>query len=742
MPVDPHVNFAISTVATAPSPATSGTSLIVAAGEGVRFGSLFSFNATVWPVGTIPTPLNSEIVRVSARSTDTLTIARAQEGTTARTIVVGDQIAMTITRKTLADVETANDIQLRYFRERLAIAETAPLRMMFVGDSIVEGLGLTVLADRFIHKVKDDIALAAGVSAGNGGSHPGRYTATANSFGMTGDNGTFGDDGLGRRSWLSASGSTNFREWPSTVCDRVNIFYNRGSGVGAFEVRIDGTLVATVDAYQAAAGPTATVWDSGALTQGAKVVRVTTINTGSAKPAPTFSQNIAGMMPFLGNYTTGVQLWAAGRSTMPTWVPLAPELGHVTLVNPDVVFICTGVNDPDFGLTVDQTKQRFIDAAAAYDGAIPGTPSFVFVAMWEYPDADSDAPVVPFEPYVLAIRDAAAAAGAAFVNIYDGLGTPAASLVNAVSSLHPNAAGSRAMADIVASRLDIKAPLRAIDVQIFTSSSAWHRPAGATLVRAMVFSAGCGGGTGRRGAAGAIRGGAGGGTGGGFSDVTFLAADIDDTVTVTIPAGSAGGAAPTADNTNGNAGATMPTGTSFGTLVSVSNFFTVGGGSAGTGVAYDAGRTTGGGAGAAAALGGTDISTSGGVGGDGTLAGSIGGLGANAGGAGGGGGGVTAATPGVSQSGQPGGVGSNGAVAGGAFALPDVIGQDGAASSRRRGGGGGGGSGASNSIGSKRGGDGGLYGAGGGGTGGGTNGATGGRGGNGSAGIILVVTYR
>ncbi len=45
---------------------------------------------------------------MTALSTDTLTITRAQEGSSARTIIVGDQIAATWTAKTLTDVETAD----------------------------------------------------------------------------------------------------------------------------------------------------------------------------------------------------------------------------------------------------------------------------------------------------------------------------------------------------------------------------------------------------------------------------------------------------------------------------------------------------------------------------------------------------------------------------------------------------------------------------------------------------------
>src|SRR4051812_47728316 len=101
---DAHKNLAVSAVATAPSPATSGTSLVVTTGHGTRFPAV-PFNATIWPVATQPTPANAEIVRVTAISTDTLTITRAQESSSARTVIVGDQIAATISAKTLSDVE-------------------------------------------------------------------------------------------------------------------------------------------------------------------------------------------------------------------------------------------------------------------------------------------------------------------------------------------------------------------------------------------------------------------------------------------------------------------------------------------------------------------------------------------------------------------------------------------------------------------------------------------------------------
>lgn len=132
---DAHKNFAYSLVSTAPSPAASGTSLVVTAGTGTRFPAV-PFNATIWPINTVPGPTNSEIVTVTAISTDTLTIVRSAESTSARTVIVGDQIANTVTNKTLVDAEP---FAIQYFNNidpegitRLNAATSYSKRPIFV----------------------------------------------------------------------------------------------------------------------------------------------------------------------------------------------------------------------------------------------------------------------------------------------------------------------------------------------------------------------------------------------------------------------------------------------------------------------------------------------------------------------------------------------------------------------------------------------------------------------------------
>jgi hypothetical protein len=95
----------MSAVVTPPSPPTSGTSLTVVTGEGALFPAA-PFNATVCPPGVLPSAANAEIVRVTARSGDVLTITRAQEGSVARAVVVGDLCVASITAKALQDIET------------------------------------------------------------------------------------------------------------------------------------------------------------------------------------------------------------------------------------------------------------------------------------------------------------------------------------------------------------------------------------------------------------------------------------------------------------------------------------------------------------------------------------------------------------------------------------------------------------------------------------------------------------
>lgn len=83
--MDQAKNFAEGVVSTTYD--DTATSIVLLAGDGARFPDV-PFNAVWWNATDFPNPAHDplrEIVRVTARSTDTLTITRGQEGTAAST---------------------------------------------------------------------------------------------------------------------------------------------------------------------------------------------------------------------------------------------------------------------------------------------------------------------------------------------------------------------------------------------------------------------------------------------------------------------------------------------------------------------------------------------------------------------------------------------------------------------------------------------------------------------------------
>ncbi len=108
----PYRNGAYGSVFTAPSPATSGTTLVLGAGQGALFpdpASVGNYPISIWPAGSVylggSVSGHGEICTVTALSSNTLTITRAAESSTARAIVVGDQVAQAITAAMFANLK-------------------------------------------------------------------------------------------------------------------------------------------------------------------------------------------------------------------------------------------------------------------------------------------------------------------------------------------------------------------------------------------------------------------------------------------------------------------------------------------------------------------------------------------------------------------------------------------------------------------------------------------------------------
>lgn len=303
------------------------------------------------------------------------------------------------------------------------------------------------------------------------------------------------------------------------------------------------------------------------------------------------------------------------------------------------------------------------------------------------------------------------------------------------------------------------------NVQIFTEDGTWTRPRGCKFVTVVAIGAGGGGGGGRSGLKDTVRAGGGGGGGGARSERTFTAADLGDTVAVTVGVGGSGGSGGAQVGGDGGDGGNGGN-SAFGSFMTAfgggggrrgTNGGGGGGGGGGTG---SAGGLAGAGAGSGGTPGATNSTTA--LGGQGAYGGNNGTGGGQAEWGGGGGGGRDGTpvngTAGSSLHGGPGGgcgagiTAANAAVAATAGGAANsyvaggggAIGSSGAtatagtagASSDANCGNGGGGGGAATTTGNSggNGGDGGVAGAGGGGGGAGTTDDVAGGGGNGGEG--------
>ncbi len=156
MAIDTAANFIYSTVATPPSPATSGTSLVMTDDLSSIMAAV-PFNMFVWPTAVGPLSGNAEIVRVTAISGATLTIVRTQEGTSARTIIAGDQIAEGPTAKFRDDVVTAIAAA-----QAAAIAASVPTTRTVNGHALSSNVTVTK-SDVSLGSVTDDVQTKAAI---------------------------------------------------------------------------------------------------------------------------------------------------------------------------------------------------------------------------------------------------------------------------------------------------------------------------------------------------------------------------------------------------------------------------------------------------------------------------------------------------------------------------------------------------------------------------------------------------
>jgi hypothetical protein len=176
MSVPLFANNAVGTLAAAYTP--SATALTLTAGQGILFPAPNPANDEWFPVTIVNVANQIEIVKCTARTADTLTVARGQEGTPARSLGIGEKVEHRLTAAALVAL-----------RDKILTAAQVPNNLitgpMLAPDSVTSGkikdgnIGPPEIFDQAVTPAK----LAVGAAVANIGYTPvksgGGYNADA-----------------------------------------------------------------------------------------------------------------------------------------------------------------------------------------------------------------------------------------------------------------------------------------------------------------------------------------------------------------------------------------------------------------------------------------------------------------------------------------------------------------------------------------------------------------------------------
>jgi hypothetical protein len=130
------IKFANSAFATLASGINnSATSITLTTGQGARFPSLSAgdfFYATL-----IDTSNNLEIIKCTARSTDVLTVTRAEESTTARAFSAGDRIELRVTAAGFSEMVQAGNTNTFTAAQTFRVASAIRSEAAAAQDAVV-----------------------------------------------------------------------------------------------------------------------------------------------------------------------------------------------------------------------------------------------------------------------------------------------------------------------------------------------------------------------------------------------------------------------------------------------------------------------------------------------------------------------------------------------------------------------------------------------------------------------------
>lgn len=333
----------------------------------------------------------------------------------------------------------------------LAGHETAEAGIWCAGDSNTEGAGATNVDRSWPALLQERLRSRMGTTGGKG-LVPAAVTDLVSVSGMTytgTPNKEFSGPGFGKRA-LNVT-NTDFVTF-AAKCTAVRVYHAKGDFVASTgTVAIDGTPVVTNLPGIAGSKSDGYFWDSGPLSPGTHIVKV------SATTAGGYAFTLDGVVFYDGDSPTdGIRVYNAGHSgsTHADFLTSFADTGYWQLmaaVKPKLVIVSLGINDLNLGASVAQTLadlDTYLTKVADAMGAEPY--SVLLLAQYFTPILSSD----DWAAYVEGLRSRAVG-NVSFINaqntwpalLADG-STNSGLMWETTDPIHPSNVGHSLLADI------------------------------------------------------------------------------------------------------------------------------------------------------------------------------------------------------------------------------------------------------------------------------------------------------
>lgn len=243
--------------------------------------------------------------------------------------------------------------QIGYARRALALRESAPFDIVFIGHSLFEGEGATSMFKRGTDRFRDCMRTrfpVAGVTGGYGFVRPRTASSTwANPY-WTDSGGTYSGNYGNGSYFVNAAGAKVVLN--SIVCTAVDVLYVQGGG-GTFSTKTDG--VANGDTKATTGSPTQIMKYRVPGISGPAAAHTVEVNYVSGNSI------ICGFMIYSGDESTGIRVWnfaQGGLTSAQMQDPSNQKRADLATIAPSLVVVTAGANDFKTGVTPATSKAQ------------------------------------------------------------------------------------------------------------------------------------------------------------------------------------------------------------------------------------------------------------------------------------------------------------------------------------------------------------------------------------------------